>query len=1373
MVYYMGNNNRIQQLIGDLTQVAQSLTREWVYKPNQESGTLPASRHEQSESFLHSKLGVTTEKDRIRLLKKLEEMLRDEKYLIQNQQELGLQASSANGGHSRAEKGPIGSDAGQQQNMESNSHHSSSNSEATGGQQSPRRKRRLQGFQEVFKTAPSSPTPSPSATASLSPDSPSWHRHVSPPEDDYDDPEIDTTLLTLADSFHGDQTSPRKEKQTKINEHYPSTARRDSGLNADNGIIPPPPLSQRTQQRQLGLNGFLRESKFTSTPDDLSECKNSRRTSGAGQSFATTATAAGSFGLFSVNGGASTVATSFASGRLKASQEEDLESHSSTVADFQQFLAADVPAPVPQVAVKDPIDLEIQKVVDALEADGPFAKSRTCRSKIPFRYRYEAQRIADAYGKPVPEVVPRENLPYGDYHEFWNHIETQCRSGPKQQVLKTPAVAWQMATDNYCDTTANNDDVVILSGQLDWCEISEPGMFKFKLNPLRFERGYRLCRRFGSDRFLEISFPALAKFPRHIKRRYGEDQVLLRSISRWLASSEHYIAGRKWRGVFLEDIKKKLSSKKAPNQSKCYLFAVDGDDFIRSSSPAPAPRGQTSDRRTPMSLRALVNWHIPLKENHGQPDCKLFQRLKLGLSRTFPTVEVLPDEILELEDDEDEDKPVMNDGCALMSRSLAIRVAEHLGLDGTPSCFQARIAGAKGIWMVDLDDKAYNCGDRQFWIQISSSQLKIKPHPCYNKVPLDDEQLTFEVVSWSRPLRPANLNLQLLMVLQEGGVCEKHLESLIERELDLYYEDFKKVVTSNNSIAARRWLQAKARDVLTAKHKTRQLDGFPAAYPEQAILLVESGFLPLHNGYLNGLFRTLLYDELTRFDELKVPISCSTYVYCIADPYGVLKEDEVQLAFSRPWDKHGSYDTELDGIDILVARSPAHLPSDVQKQRTVFKKELRHFRDVIVFPTVGDHPLAGKLSGGDYDGDETWVCWDPAIVDAFTNTPFDPAASLSAKDLGLWHHARPMTDYNLFGQKTSDGFDNFMAKVFSFNAVPSPLGICTNEHEKLCYKLNGINSPAALKLAHLLGCLVDASKSGYELTREHWQELRAELGLHSLRIPAYKDQEPRTDYNLNNIIDYLRFKVVKDKVEQIQEDFAGLSRDFSVDDDLTAVWEKFWARAITDRHAYTKESVFCGVLGEMKKAIEDAKHSWSRVCKSMPYQETIEKAAEFLGQVELPSPPGRLHPSPQTTPISLFLDTEEAWAELRASYAYKRFHHGAFAWLAAGPVLCRIKARATGPLRTTIQSVYATFKVDGRKAERLLEDARRADAELEEAEAEAGADEVITPLVEGDSSDSDAETHAESDYVDADDGPADPDAESQTETDEDDWVSLA
>ena len=66
---------------------------------------------------------------------------------------------------------------------------------------------------------------------------------------------------------------------------------------------------------------------------------------------------------------------------------------------------------------------------------------------------------------------------------------------------------------------------------------------------------------------------------------------------------------------------------------------------------------------------------------------------------------------------------------------------------------------------------------------------------------------------------------------------------------------------------------------------------------------------------------------------MNIGIGQSTYAYMIADPLAVLEEDEIHLGFSSVFhDPQSGFDQSmLHNIDVLVARLPAHLPSDIQK----------------------------------------------------------------------------------------------------------------------------------------------------------------------------------------------------------------------------------------------------------------------------------------------------------------------------------------------------------------------------------------------------------------------------------------------------------
>ena len=66
---------------------------------------------------------------------------------------------------------------------------------------------------------------------------------------------------------------------------------------------------------------------------------------------------------------------------------------------------------------------------------------------------------------------------------------------------------------------------------------------------------------------------------------------------------------------------------------------------------------------------------------------------------------------------------------------------------------------------------------------------------------------------------------------------------------------------------------------------------------------------------------------------MNIEIGKSTNAYMIADPLALLEENEVHIGFSSMFrdPKSGWSEIMLHDIDILVSRSPALLPSDVQK----------------------------------------------------------------------------------------------------------------------------------------------------------------------------------------------------------------------------------------------------------------------------------------------------------------------------------------------------------------------------------------------------------------------------------------------------------
>ncbi|KAL7625175.1 hypothetical protein AAE478_004390 [Parahypoxylon ruwenzoriense] len=62
----------------------------------------------------------------------------------------------------------------------------------------------------------------------------------------------------------------------------------------------------------------------------------------------------------------------------------------------------------------------------------------------------------------------------------------------------------------------------------------------------------------------------------------------------------------------------------------------------------------------------------------------------------------------------------------------------------------------------------------------------------------------------------------------------------------------------------------------------------------------------------------------------------------VADFEGVLEPGEVHLCFSSKLKDSSDEFMDRNGMDVLVSRCPARLPSGIQKVTAVFRKELRH-----------------------------------------------------------------------------------------------------------------------------------------------------------------------------------------------------------------------------------------------------------------------------------------------------------------------------------------------------------------------------------------------------------------------------------------------
>lgn len=181
--------------------------------------------------------------------------------------------------------------------------------------------------------------------------------------------------------------------------------------------------------------------------------------------------------------------------------------------------------------------------------------------------------------------------------------------------------------------------------------------------------------------------------------------------------------------------------------------------------------------RQAISISQFIDRHAPIYHNLESMDLELYARFKRGLSKTTPIVILRQDQFREAPDImSDDDKHVMNGGRARMSLSPARETARQQGLDEIPSAFQGRISRAKGPWMVDQRD-IQRVDSKDCWIEVTPSQLKIKPHPVYRLA--YDEYRQFEVTDQSQPPHTPALSTQFLAVLEDRGVPSRVIEDYL------------------------------------------------------------------------------------------------------------------------------------------------------------------------------------------------------------------------------------------------------------------------------------------------------------------------------------------------------------------------------------------------------------------------------------------------------------------------------------------------------------------------------------------------------------------------------------------------------------------
>ncbi|KAG6011752.1 hypothetical protein E4U54_007929 [Claviceps lovelessii] len=867
------------------------------------------------------------------------------------------------------------------------------------------------------------------------------------------------------------------------------------------------------------------------------------------------------------------------------------------------------------------------------------------------------------------------DIPYGD-PKRWLHQATLRELLSQHEAFQgkhLPEPTSQKDWGNALDPSLSQHGAVRYSGELVPNQDVDGPLFTLKLNPPRTQSSHRLTRRFGCDRFLEISMPSMTD----VKRATACPDD---SIAEWWIKGDHYFLGRQWSTFFCKKDDAKSKKRRGAGGSLNFswytftLFACNGDSFRTSPRGLLPPHedARVLDRRVRVSLSEMIGWAIGDLKTTDQQVAKLFSRISLNLTNTTATVVLEKHQIYHCP--EDIGKFPMNDGIGRISPSLAKKIASCLGLEDTPCVFQARFGSAKGMWLVDTQYTPPNIDEREDdWIVTYPSQRK---WDCSYQ---DAHHCTLEVHSWPKEVKPASLNQQFILLLEAQAMKPKVMRELLAKYLrDRLQADLDELKNAmDHPLDLLYWLQRaggpKTDTPSSQDDQQALLGGLPRRKEEQVAYLVDAGFIPNHCQFLQELCRELGHQMAKTLEtKMNIQVPCSAYLFMVVDFSSVLEENEVHVSFSTKFQVQGFSDTLLEDMDILVGRAPAHLPNDIQRVRVVSHPRLRHLKDVIVFSIKGERPLADKLSGGDYDGDKAWVCWDQAIVQNFRNAPSDPSQEVEPPKVAKFN--LPMSQVRKEAQTEADVCERLLYEGIMFNMQPSMLGRCTKYKEDYCRKLRSVSNPTIISMSLLLSLLVDQSKQGFIFTDEDWHALLKSWNLPKFlsdaRIGAVGSDKKASVH----VLDYLQ-SVAKDTVDATLtalKQYFDETRAHWFDADLTA---KF--NAYDEQYRSVQEWV--QLRNKLRDDIDALSQQWfSRKGPDDANDTFVDSIKEYHGRWQKIQPPEELA-------SSRFIQTllwdgtrnphSSIWELLKASCAMTRLKGsgGKFVWWMAGWQLCRLK----------------------------------------------------------------------------------------------------
>lgn len=301
-----------------------------------------------------------------------------------------------------------------------------------------------------------------------------------------------------------------------------------------------------------------------------------------------------------------------------------------------------------------------------------------------------------------------------------------------------------------------------------------------------------------------------------------------------------------------------------------------------------------------------------------------------------------------------------SDGIGKISQSFARQVAQKCGLTDSPSAFQIRYGGYKGVIAVD----------RRSFRKLSLRESMRK---------FESSNRMLNVTQWSNSL-PCYLNREIITLLSTLGVKDEKFEAMQQKQLLI----LGKMLTDREAaLSVLESLSGADRRNIIAK-------------------MLLAGYEPTADPYLLMMLRA--HHEIQLSDlksRCRIHIPKGRILLGCLDEAGILdygqvyvrvtmSKAELESGEQRFFQKVDETTAAVIG-KVVVTKNPCLHPGDIRVLKAVFEVELEEsgLVDCIIFPRKGERPHPNECSGGDLDGDLFFISWDEDIIPSHTETPMD------------------------------------------------------------------------------------------------------------------------------------------------------------------------------------------------------------------------------------------------------------------------------------------------------------------------------------------------------------------------------------------------